>query len=166
MAWALLLRPFGAGCVHPMLLGIAVLVAIGMVVYIAFPLLSSESAGGALPTDVTVASDLKRRRLVVYDNLKDLEFEFQSGKIARGDYEELRANYLGEATALMVATQEAEQLKENDALIEREIAARRAQRKTQQRPDYLCPACGHENPVPVKFCGECGAPLAAPKKIR
>jgi len=145
-------------------LGIAVLVAVGMAIYIALPLLSAETAGGSLPVDVTVLGDLKRRRLVVYDNLQDLEFEFQSGKIAREDYEALRANYLGEATALMAATQEAEQLKENDAMIEREVAARRAQRKVQIKEEYSCPACGYENPLPVKFCGECGARITAPRK--
>ena len=147
-----------------MLLVFAILIAVGVLVYVAVPLLSAETVGDVLPTDVTVVSDLKRRRLVVYDNIKDLEFEYQSGKIAKGDYEALRANYFGEATSLMVATREAEQLKENDALIEREIAARRAQRKVQQpKPDYACKACGYENPVPVKFCGECGAPMAASK---
>jgi hypothetical protein len=113
---------------------------------------------------VTVLGDLKRRRLVVYDNLKDLEFEFQSGKIARNDYEALRTNYLGEAAGLMAATQEAELLKQDDAVVEREIAARRAQRKTLPPIEYTCSACGYENPLPVKFCGECGARIAAPGK--
>jgi len=147
-----------------MFLIIAVLVSIGMAVYIVFPLLSAETAGGPLPVDVTVMGDLKRRRLVVYDNLKDLEFEFQSGKIARGDYEALRSNYLGEAAALMAATQQAEQSKQNDAMIEREVAARRMQRKAQSKPEYTCPACGYENPLPVKFCGECGAPIRKARK--
>ena len=147
-----------------MLLGIAVLIAVGMATYIVLPLLSAETAGGSLPVDVTVLGDLKRRRLVVYDNLQDLEFEFQSGKIAPGDYEALRANYLGEATVLMAATQEAEQLKENDAVIEREIAARRTQREVQIKSEYSCPACGYENPLPVKFCGECGARIAPARK--
>jgi hypothetical protein len=97
---------------------------------------------------------------VVYDNLKDLEFEFESGKIARNDYETLRTNYLGEAAGLMAATQEAELLKQDDAIVEREIAARRLQRKSQPKIEYACSACGYENPLPVKFCGECGARLA------
>jgi hypothetical protein len=147
-----------------MLLSIAALIAVGMAVYIVFPLLSAETAGGAVPLDVTLLGDLKRRRLVVYDNLKDLEFEFQSGKIAREDYESLRTNYIGEAAGLMAATQEAELLKQDDSVVEREIAARRAQRKTQAQIAYTCHSCGHENPLPVKFCGECGAPLAAPGK--
>jgi predicted phage tail protein len=147
-----------------MLLMMAVLFAVGMAAFILFPLLSARAAAGPVPMDVTLVGDLKRRRLVVYDNLKDLEFEFQSGKIARDDYESLRANYLGEAAALMAATQHAELLKQDDAVVEREIAARRAQRSTQQKTDYTCPACGHENPLPVKFCGECGARIATPGK--
>lgn len=142
----------------------AVLIAVGMAVYVVFPLLSAETAGGPLPTDVTVLGDLKRRRLVVYDNLQDLEFEFQSGKIARQDYEGLRTNYLGEAAGLMAATQEAELVKQDDTVVEREIAARRAQRGPQRKIEYACPACGHENPLPVKFCGECGAKIAVPRK--
>ena len=142
-----------------MLLTITVLVAVGMAVYVVYPLLSVETAGASLPTDVTVIGDLKRRRLVVYENMQDLEFEFQSGKIARQDYDSLRANYLGEAAGLMAASQEAELLKQDDAVVEREIAARRQQRSKLPKVDYNCPSCGHENPLPVKFCGECGANL-------
>ena len=147
-----------------MLLSTAVVVAVGMAVYVVLPLLSAETAGGPLPLDVTVLGDLKRRRLVVYDNLKDLEFEFQSGKIARQDYDSLRTNYLGEAASLMAATQEAELLKQDDAVVEREIAARRARRKKLPSAEYKCPACGYENPLPVKFCGECGARISLPRK--
>lgn len=142
-----------------MLLTLTVLVAVGMAVYIVYPLLSLETAGGALPTDVTMIGDLKRRRLVVYDNMQDLEFEFQSGKIAREDYESLHRSYVGEAAGLMAASQEAELLKKDDTVVEREIAARREQRSRLPKVDYNCPACGHENPLPVKFCGECGANL-------
>jgi DNA-directed RNA polymerase subunit RPC12/RpoP len=148
-----------------MLLTIAVLIAAGMAVYTVFPLLSAETAGGSLPQDVTPLGDLKRRRLVVYDNMKDLEFEFQSGKVARPDYEALRTNYLGEAASLMAASQDAELLKQDDAVVEREIAARRARRHRQPQVEYKCAACGYENPLPVKFCGECGARIAtAPEK--
>jgi hypothetical protein len=147
-----------------MLLTMAVLISVGMAVYIIFPLLSAETAGASLPQDITLLGDLKRRRLVVYDNLQDLEFEFQSGKIARQDYEALRTNYLGEAAGLMAATQEAELVKQDDAVVEREIAARRVERRAQPKIEYTCPACGYENPLPVKFCGECGARIPSPGK--
>ena len=140
-----------------MFLAIGLLIALGLAAFVATPLLSPEGAASStLPVDITPLADLKRRRLVVYENLKDLEFEFQAGKIAAQDYQSLRENYLGEAAALMAASQEAEQLKETDALIEREIATRRGSRKIPPLKDYVCPRCGFENPVPVKFCGECG----------
>ena len=147
-----------------MTLSVAILIAVGMATYTILPLLSAETAGGPLPLDVTVLGDLKRRRLVVYDNLKDLEFEFQSGKIAHDDYQTLRANYLGEAAGLMAASQEAELLKQDDAVVEREIAARRLQRSKLPKVEYTCFACGYENPLPVKFCGECGARFTHPGK--
>jgi len=138
----------------------AVLIALAMAVFVALPLLAREGAATrSLPVDVTPLADLKRRRLVVYDNLKDLEFEYQAGKLAAQDYQSLKQNYLGEAATLMAASQEAEQLKEIDALLEREVAARRALRKKRLPQDYVCPKCGFENPVPVKFCGECGTKI-------
>ncbi len=143
-----------------MLLGIAIVMVLGLAVVVAAPLLSAQTASGTLPVDVTPLGDLKRRRLVVYENLKDLEFEFQSGKIAPQDYESLKTNYLGEAAALMATARQAEELKENEALIEREVAARRALRRRPKTPQYVCPKCGFENPVPVKFCGECGTRIA------
>jgi len=144
-----------------MFLVIGLMVAIAAAAYVAMPLLSPEStASSTLPVDVTPLADLKRRRLVVYENLKDLEFEYQAGKIASQDYESLRQNYLGEAATLMAASQETEQLKEADALVEREVAARRASRKIPPPQDYICPHCGFENPVPVKFCGECGTKIS------
>lgn len=147
-----------------MLVGIVLLISAALAVYVAMPLLSAEGApDGTLPIDVTPLADLKRRRLVVYENIKDLEFEYQAGKIAREDYQNLREGYMAEAAELMVASQEAERMSVQDALIEREVAARRARRKLEPADDYVCPKCGFENSLPVKFCGECGA-LIRPRK--
>ncbi len=143
-----------------MLLGLALLISVALALFVAAPLLSTETGGqGTLPVDVTPLAELKRRRLVVYENLKDLEFEYQAGKMARQDYQALRENYLGEAAALMVASQE-EQMSAKGGLIERVVAAHRAQRRVQPSDEYVCPNCGFENPLPVKFCGECGARIA------
>ena len=66
----------------------------------------------------------------------------------------------------MLASQEVERpVLSEDAFIEREVAARRARRKPgPPAEEYRCPKCGFENPLPVKFCGECGAPIAARKR--
>lgn len=143
-----------------MSLGIALLIAGSLAVFVMAPVLSTDKESeGALPIDVTPVADLKRRRLVVYENLQDLEFEFKAGKIAREDYEALGDNYRAEAAGLMAASMEAEASDAGEALIEREVAARRGQRKLLSFDEYVCPECGFENPLPVKFCGECGAAL-------
>jgi len=142
-----------------MFLLVAVLISIALVVFVVAPLLAPEAANEAVvPIDVTPLADLKRRRLVVYENIQDLEFEYKAGKIASQDYRSLRENYLAEAAELMLASQEAERpVGPLDAFIEREVAARRAQRQPQPAEEYVCSKCGFENPLPVKFCGNCGA---------
>ena len=147
-----------------MLLGVCFLILAGLVVFVAAPLLSAEGAGGGtLPVDVTPLGDLKRRRLVLYENLQDLEFEYKAGKISQGDYQALRLDYTSEAAGLMAASQELELPAQDDALIEKEIAARRARRGAEPPEEFVCAKCGFQNPLPVKFCGECGARIASAK---
>lgn len=140
-----------------MFLWLAVLISVALAMFIVYPLLANEGAGkGNLPIDVTPQMDLKRRRLVLYENIQDLEFEYRAKKIAADDYQALREAYTAEAARLMAASQELERGVE-DAFIEREVASRRAHRQARLAEQYKCPKCGFENPVPVKFCGECGA---------
>jgi len=143
-----------------MLTGIAFAIALALVVFVAYPLLSTVTEGrGTLPIDVTPLADLKRRRLVLYENIQDLEFEYKAKKIARDDYESLRESYTAEAVRLLAAAQAIERTSPEDAFIEQEVALRRAQRRTPPKDEYVCPQCGFENPLPVKFCGDCGARL-------
>jgi hypothetical protein len=142
-----------------MSLAIVLLITAGLAVFVVSPLLAAEGAG-AVPIDVTPLGDLKRRRLVLYENIQDLEFEYKAGKIAPEDYQRLRTGYTAEAAQLMLASQELEGMTADEAFIEREVAARRARRKAQPAvEEYICAKCGFENPLPVKFCGECGAPV-------
>jgi hypothetical protein len=148
-----------------MLLGIALLISIALVIFVVVPLLAPETTAAApLPADVTPQVDLKRRRLVLYENLQDLEFEYKAGKLAPDDYQALRVEYTAEAAQLMAASQDLEVQSTEDAQIERAVAARRARRRPESVPDYTCPKCGFENPLPVKFCGECGVKVTPSAK--
>jgi hypothetical protein len=149
-----------------MFLGFALFIAGSMAILVVAPLLTPEKAGeGSLPIDVTLEGDLKRRRLVVYENIQDLDFEYKAGKIAKEDYDAMRAEYQAEAARLMADSKAAETLSAEEALIEREVAARRARRKSEPAEDFTCPDCGFENPLPVKFCGECGAKISGKGQV-
>jgi hypothetical protein len=149
-----------------MLAGIAFALALGSAFFVVKPLLAGGADDGRLPVDVTLQADLKRRRLVVYDNIQDLEFEYRARKIAPKDYEALRKTYTAEAAQLITESREVDRQSTEEAFIEREVAARRARHKTAPVPDYTCSKCGFENPVPVKFCGECGAKLGLGAGLR
>lgn len=142
-----------------MLIGLAFALAIGLAFFVVKPLLVAGTDEGTLPVDVTLQTDLKRRRLVVYDNIQDLDFEYRARKIAAKDYQALRETYTTEAANLITESREVERQSTEEAFIEREVAARRRHAKAGAVPDYTCPKCGFENPVPVKFCGECGAKM-------
>ncbi len=66
--------------------------------------------------DKTRVDYLLERKDVIYENLRDLSFEFQAGKYPEADYEEQRRGLEDEA-ALVIA--------EIDALTERGVVGRR-----------------------------------------
>lgn len=135
-------------------------IAIAISIFIIYPLMSSrDEEKSKLPVDVTAEADLQRRRMVVYENMQDLEFEFQAKKIGARDYETMREGYKVEAARLMAASQELERGAAEERFIEREVAMRRARLKTKLVETYVCAGCGFNNPIPVKFCGNCGAPV-------
>jgi hypothetical protein len=63
---------------------------------------------------------LMERRDIIYDNLRDLKFEYRTGKFAEEDYEQMKQTLEAEA-ALVLA--EIERVTENPALLPRSDAA-------------------------------------------
>ena len=61
----------------------------------------------SVPDDVSHATEktrlayLRERKDVVYENLRDLNFEFNAGKFPESDYQQMRASLEEEAAALL-----------------------------------------------------------------
>ena len=139
-----------------MFLAIALTISIALVVFVVAPLLAPQGAEERFDVDRVHFEAV---------NIQDLEFEYKAGKIAAEDYQSLRESYPAGAAELMLASQEAEHpVSTVDAFIEREVAARRARRKPKPPGEYICSKCGFENPLPVKFCGNCGAKIKSSDK--
>ncbi|HUO17883.1 MAG TPA: hypothetical protein VMX38_23100 [Verrucomicrobiae bacterium] len=49
----------------------------------------------------TRASYLRERKEAVYENLRDLNFEYKAGKVAEADYQPLKSSLQDEAAALL-----------------------------------------------------------------
>jgi hypothetical protein len=68
---------------------------------------------------------LQQKRAVVYDNIKDLDFEHAMGKLADADYERLRNGLMEEAEEVVGQIDKAQITREIDELIESEVLKRR-----------------------------------------
>jgi hypothetical protein len=99
---------------------------------------------------------LQRKKEVLLGNIQDLDFEYKCGKLSDEDYRKIRGEMSAEAALVFQQIDEIESSKDLDALIRREISARK--NKTAAAP-VVCPACGSKNPTTNKFCAECGVKL-------
>ena len=66
-------------------------------------------------------SYLQQEKALVYDNIKDLDFEQAMGKLADGDYNQLRNGLMEDAENIIREIDNAKIKKDVDELIEREI---------------------------------------------
>ena len=104
---------------------------------------------------------LEERKAIIYDNLRDLNFEYSTGKLSDEDYAKAKATLQAE-------------LEKVQAELERVLAqagAARPARKPAPAPATaaaahaaaaaaVCHHCGAKFDRPLKFCGECGKPMA------
>ena len=68
---------------------------------------------------------LQSKKQLVYDNIKDLEFEHQMGKLTKSDFERLREGLIGEAEDVTKEIDNAEVKRDIESLIEDEVRSRR-----------------------------------------
>ncbi len=62
----------------------------------------------AHPAEKTRLAFLKERKDTVYENLRDLNFEFKAGKLPEADYRNLRAALEEDAAAVLAEIQQLE----------------------------------------------------------
>jgi hypothetical protein len=101
--------------------------------YAAYPMVSSKRHLYYLDDMLGLGEHKKlaylySRRSVVYDNLRDLDSEFQMGKLSEADYQRLRDGLMAEAAQVVKEIDEAHVRREIEDVIE---ADARAKRKVQ-----------------------------------
>ena len=139
----------------------AILVSV-VVVFILEPLFTrSDPEEKALLPDVTPQVHLEQQRHIIYDNIKDLEFEYQAGKLSEEDYRRTRGDYLTEAGGLMAKEMELPGEPSSRAVVPPDIpAVGKSTRQQREGGGPACSQCGFVNPPKMRFCGACGTPLS------
>jgi hypothetical protein len=120
------------------------------------------------PEPVSPTRHLDERKAAIYENLRDLQFEYRVGKLSDADYQQTKvglqkelAGVIGEIERLSPraatpGSKEKPSAKTNPA-------GPAEQAKAPEAPPAAtatCPHCGARFQNPMKFCGECGKAMA------
>ena len=97
---------------------------------------------------------LDDRKAAIYENLRDLQFEYRVGKLSDEDYQSTKRDLQKE---LALVLSEVDKLK---AQLGVNGAAPPPAPKPEPVDGTVCPACGAKFEKALKFCGECGKPMA------
>lgn len=116
------------------------------------------------PEPVSPTRHLEERRAAIYENLRDLQFEYRVGKLSDADYQQTKLTLQKELAGVMAEIAQVSKGVTGGATVP---AAAGAAPKTVSVPvaskakaAYACPHCGAEFPVAMKFCGECGKEMS------
>lgn len=135
-----------------MILTAAALLTLGAILFTLFVRARDLPA----PEPVSPVQHLDERKAAIYENLRDLQFEFRVGKLSEDDYQKTKLELQKELAAVMAEIEKAL------GQPSRQVApARRVQPPTSPPAPSgtLCPHCGARFPQTLKFCGECGKPV-------
>ncbi len=97
---------------------------------------------------VSPTAHLEERKAQIYENLRDLQFEFRLGKLSDADYQKTKVDLQRELAKVMA---------EIDAVLPTAMAPAQPVRP---KVSDKCPHCGAKFPKPLKFCGECGKAMS------
>ena len=105
------------------------------------------------PDPVSPTQHLDERKAAIYENLRDLQFEYRVGKLSDADYQQTKLALQKELAVVLAGIEQ----------IVKSAPSKPAQaaRPVPQKAEFVCPHCGKEFPTAMKFCGECGKEMTA-----
>ncbi len=107
------------------------------------------------PEPVSSLDPLEERKTAIYDNLRDLQFEYRLGKLSDTDYQATKKDLQKELAAVLA---EEDRLTSQGGVA---VAAAPQPAPAPQSAGFVCPSCGSRFEKELKFCGECGKPMKA-----
>jgi hypothetical protein len=133
-----------------MVLAAAVALAVGTIVFTLF-VRTKDVPETPAPSP---AAHLEERKAQIYENLRDLQFEFRLGKLSDADYQKTKVDLQRELAKVLADIDAIQPVQQPKAAVAPESS-------TKPKLDgKTCPHCNAKFPRPMKFCGECGKAIA------
>ena len=136
-----------------MIIAITCIVALAVIGF----LLSVRAKDLPVPEPESPFQHLDERKAAIYENLRDLQFEYRVGKLSDDDYQHTKKDLQRELASVLAEVDKIKgQLSRNGATPPPATppAAPKAEPVTVR--GYTCPSCGANFDRALKFCGECG----------
>ena len=105
------------------------------------------------PVPVSPTQHLEDRKQAIYENLRDLQFEYRVGKLSDGDYQLTKQALQRELAGVLAG------IEETNAKLG-VSPSRAVSRPAAKTLGMVCPHCGASFKQALKFCGECGKAMA------
>ena len=103
---------------------------------------------------------LDDRKAAIYENLRDLQFEYRLGKFSDEDYQITKKDLQKELAGVLA---EVDKLKAELNLPQAQATAAAPRTTAVKEHSFICDSCGAKFPQDLKFCGECGRPMKVTK---
>ncbi len=134
-----------------MILTVAVLLIMGALLFTLFV----RAKDLPEPEPVSPFQHLDDRKARIYDNLRDLQFEYRVGKLSDEDYQKTKTD-LQKELAVILAEIDKIKASMGIAVPQPKPTPKVAAPPVAQASACVCPHCGAKFDKPLKFCGECG----------
>ena len=131
---------------------VAILLALGALFFTLF--VRAKDVPEPLP--VSPIQHLEDRKQAIYENLRDLQFEYRLGKLSDEDYQQTK-QALQKELAMVLA--EMETTNKRLGLMPHRVPSKPAP-ATARTAGTVCPHCGANFAQALKYCGECGRAIA------
>ena len=143
-----------------MVFAVAVALVVGAIFFTLFV------RGGDLPVvpAPSPTAHLEQRKAQIYENLRDLQFEFRLGKLSDEDYQKTKVDLQRELAKVLAEIDAIQAAQPKPAPAKKAAVAKASVETVQAKVSsngHLCHHCGAKFPQAMKFCGECGKAMAS-----
>lgn len=142
-----------------MLLIFSVILVLGAVAYTMF----IRPSDLPQPEPVLPWQHLEERKARIYENLRDLQFEYRVGKLSDEDYQRTKQSLQRELAQTLSEIDEIKVKSPGGTAAPTAATPAAAKKKAaaEAPKDHVCPHCKAKFDKSMKFCGECGKAMEA-----
>ena len=142
-----------------MIIVVEILIFVSAMFFVGYPIFKRQEA--RIKTQENEAlGELIHKKEAVYISIKDLDFDYRTGKLSEDDYNELKERYELEALHILKDIDDSGKKKTTaeDARI-KQILPESAEPIATGKDYIFCPKCGTKAKMGDNFCFKCGAKL-------